>query len=53
MEQGGKKSTSSVFTNNLVVCGLALICTFLWGSAFPSIKVGYQLFHIEIGRAHV
>lgn len=46
MEQGGKKSTSSVFNNNLVVCGLALICTFLWGSAFPSIKVGYQLFHI-------
>lgn len=25
---------------------LALICCFLWGSAFPSIKVGYALFHI-------
>lgn len=35
------------FSNSLVVCGLALICTFLWGSAFPSIKVGYQLFAIE------
>lgn len=46
MKNGGKKAVSSVFTNNLVVCGLALICTFLWGSAFPSIKVGYQLFHI-------
>lgn len=46
MENGGKKAVSSIFTKNLVVCGLALICTFLWGSAFPSIKVGYQLFHI-------
>ena len=28
----------------LIFC--ALICTALWGSAFPCIKVGYQLFHI-------
>lgn len=28
----------------LILC--ALICTALWGSAFPCIKVGYQLFHI-------
>jgi len=25
---------------------LALLCCFLWGSAFPSIKIGYQLFQI-------
>ncbi|MCR5703612.1 MAG: DMT family transporter [Eubacterium sp.] len=24
----------------------AMICCFLWGSAFPCIKTGYQLFHI-------
>ena len=30
-----------------VVFGCALICCFLWGSAAPSIKIGYQLFHIE------
>lgn len=26
---------------------LALFCCFLWGSAFPSVKVGYQLFDIK------
>ena len=30
-----------------VVCLLALLCCFLWGSAFPSIKTGYQLFQIS------
>ncbi len=30
-----------------VVIGLALLCCFLWGSAFPSIKIGYQLFQIS------
>ncbi len=29
-----------------VVCILALLCTALWGSAFPSIKIGYRLFSI-------
>lgn len=29
-----------------VVCGLAVLCNALWGSAFPSIKIGYQLFEI-------
>lgn len=47
MEETGKKTQASVFSNSFVVCGLALICTFLWGSAFPSIKVGYRLFSIE------
>lgn len=30
-----------------VVCLLALLCCFLWGSAFPSIKTGYELFQIS------
>ncbi|MBS6194212.1 MAG: DMT family transporter [Clostridiales bacterium] len=46
MEKIEKDNQSSVFSKNLVVCGLALICTFLWGSAFPSIKTGYRLFSI-------
>lgn len=29
-----------------IVILLAAICCFLWGSAFPCIKIGYQLFHI-------
>ncbi len=26
---------------------LALMCCALWGSAFPCVKIGYELFHIE------
>ena len=29
----------------IVIC-LAMICCFLWGSAFPCIKIGYELFNI-------
>lgn len=29
-----------------VVCLLAMICCFLWGSAFPCIKIGYDYFSI-------
>ena len=31
---------------NGTVCLLAMVCCFLWGSAFPSIKAGYRLFQI-------
>lgn len=30
-----------------VVCVLALLCCALWGSAFPCVKIGYELFQIE------
>lgn len=33
-----------------VVCILALVCTFLWGSASPCIKLGYALFQIPSGE---
>ncbi len=33
----------------IVVCLLASFCCMLWGSAFPSIKRGYEFFHIESG----
>ena len=29
-----------------VVCLLTLICCFLWGSAFPVVKIGYRMFSI-------
>ena len=38
-----------VLQKTSVVCFLALLCCFLWGSAFPSIKTGYQLFQIDAG----
>lgn len=42
-----KKGTKQDFLQKTwVVCVLALVCTFLWGSASPCIKLGYALFHI-------
>lgn len=42
-----RNATSQIFTKPFFVCILALICCFLWGSAFPSIKIGYRLFQIS------
>ena len=39
--------TKTILKNKIVVCGLAILCCLLWGSAFPSIKIGYELFEIE------
>lgn len=36
--------------NNLIVCLLAMLCCILWGSAFPCIKIGYELFNIPSGE---
>ena len=36
----------TMLQKNSVVCLLALVCCFLWGSAFPCVKIGYQLFSI-------
>jgi len=35
------------FTQRRVVFALATLCCLLWGSAYPSIKSGYALFHIQ------
>lgn len=40
-------SGRSLFARPWMVCILALICTFLWGSAFPCVKAGYHLFGIS------
>lgn len=36
----------NTLTKTPVVCGLAVLCCILWGSATPSIKKGYELFAI-------
>ena len=45
---GGEKESGSTdfLQKTWVVCALALVCTFLWGSASPCIKLGYALFQI-------
>jgi len=39
----------SIFTLWWVILIVAVFCRLLWGSAFPSIKIGYRLFAIESG----
>lgn len=37
----------NTLTKTPVVCALAILCCILWGSATPSIKMGYELFNIQ------
>ncbi|WP_434637116.1 DMT family transporter [Klebsiella sp. I138] len=39
-------STPSVFSRKKVAYACATLCCLLWGSSYPAIKSGYQLFHI-------
>ncbi|GAB6169589.1 DMT family transporter [Clostridium carnis] len=39
-------NTEKFYTNRKNIIIVAVICTFLWGSAYPAIKVGYNLFNI-------
>ena len=36
-----------LFKKPIVICVMALICCALWGSAFPCVKIGYELFQIK------
>lgn len=45
----GLKIKEETMKKTGTVCLLAMICCLLWGSAFPSIKVGYELFQIGSG----
>ena len=40
------KQSEHPLSRGYVVALLAFVCCFLWGSAFPCIKVGYELFSI-------
>ncbi|WP_066893532.1 DMT family transporter [Clostridium nigeriense] len=37
---------NKIYTNRINIIIIAIICTFLWGSAFPAVKVGYEIFNI-------
>ncbi|MBQ8783379.1 MAG: DMT family transporter [Clostridia bacterium] len=38
--------TRSIFENNFFFIIFAIICTALWGTAFPGVKLGYEWFNI-------
>ncbi len=40
------KEKEAFFTKNWVVALMAMVCCLLWGSAFPCVKIGYELFRI-------
>lgn len=40
---------SSFLQNKIVACALAILCTLLWGTAFPLIKLGYRAFAVAEG----
>lgn len=39
--------SKKIFTNKKLVVLFATICCFLWGSAYPVVKIGYKLFNIK------
>lgn len=41
------KDKQKFFSKPIVVCLCAIFCCVLWGSAFPCVKIGYELFEID------
>lgn len=44
-----KSNAEKLLKKPTIVCLIAMICCALWGSAFPFIKIGYELFEIGSG----
>ncbi len=42
-----RSKNEAFFQKPAILILMALICCALWGSAFPCVKIGYQMFHIE------
>ena len=42
-----QKNKENLLTHSVVVCLLAFVCCFLWGSAFPCVKIGYRISDIS------
>ena len=42
-----------LFKKPIVICVMALICCALWGSAFPCVKIGYELLQIETAGSQI
>ena len=40
-------NTETFFTTRRNIVLIAALCAFFWGSAYPSIKIGYEIFHIS------
>ncbi|AAK80726.1 drug/metabolite transporter (DMT)-like permease [Clostridium acetobutylicum] len=40
-------NSKKIFTDKKLVVLFASICCFLWGSAYPGVKIGYKLFNIK------
>lgn len=47
---GMKTSKEKIVCHPAFAAVIAVICTLLWGTAFPCIKLGYEWFHIESGE---
>lgn len=41
------KDKEIIYKNQAVIALLALTCCALWGSAFPCVKIGYEMFNIK------
>lgn len=46
MERQMKKETEARLTKPVTVCLIAALCCLLWGSAFPCVKISYEMFAI-------
>ncbi len=42
-----EESSNSLFERSYIWVPVAIFCTMLWGSAFPSVKLGYELFNVD------
>ena len=47
LTQEGKFMKSNILQKTPIAALLALFCSALWGSAFPCVKIGYDLFGID------
>ena len=45
------KDKERFFTRNYIFCLCAIFCCILWGSAFPCVKIGYELFGVNKSHA--
>ncbi|OOM75891.1 EamA-like transporter family protein [Clostridium puniceum] len=48
-----KFDVEKIFTNKKYIILLAILCTFLWGSAYPAIKLGYNVFGINSADSYL
>ena len=47
-EKLSTKQNKNFFQKNINIVICSIFCTALWGSAFPCVKLGYELFNIGV-----